>query len=100
MIHVVQLIYLQEGREKEFLEFEDHVLPLLAQFNGVLELRLRPSPSAWVAGTRECPYEVHMVSFPGDQELAGYANSPERLRWLRLKENSVRVSIQVKGQLV
>ncbi|HLT75291.1 MAG TPA: hypothetical protein VKZ68_09395 [Ohtaekwangia sp.] len=100
MIHVVQLIYLHEGCEKEFLEFEDHVLPLIDHFRGVLELRLRPSKSAWITGSRECPYEIHWVSFPGDQELRDYVNSPERLKWLELKEKSVRVSIQIKGELV
>ncbi len=100
MIHVVQLIYIHEGAENQFLEFEDKVLPLLDRFGAVLELRLRPAPTSWIAGTRECPYEVHFVSFPGDQELHDYVNCPERLKWLSLKDESVRVSIQIKGSPV
>ena len=42
MSYLTQLIYVREGHEATFSEFEDIVLPLLARHRGELLLRLRP----------------------------------------------------------
>jgi hypothetical protein len=67
-----------EGIE-DFRAYEDAVLPLLSEFNGWLERRLR-SPN----GTEE----VHIVSFASDADFQNYRNDPRRMAHARLLEKS------------
>ena len=100
MVYVTQLVYVLEGREQQFLEFEATVLPLLAKYRGELVLRLRPDPAAFVAGSAELPYEVHVVRFATDEDLAAYVDDGDRRRVLSLKDTSVRSSMTIRGTLV
>lgn len=43
MIHITQLIYLVEGQEGVFDQFEAVAIPLIAKYNGRLTLRIRPN---------------------------------------------------------
>ena len=67
-----------EGIE-HFRAYEDAVLPLLPEFNGRLESRLR-NPD----GTTE----VHIVSFASDADFRNYQNDPRRAAQARLLEKS------------
>lgn len=97
MIVVTQLIYVHEGHEDDFLEFESVVLPLLPHHGGELLLRARPHPKAIIAGTSEPPYEIHLVQFPDEAALDRYMNDPTRRAVLHLKDRSVRATVVVKG---
>jgi hypothetical protein len=57
-----------EGIE-DFRTYEDAVLPLLSEFNGRLERRLR-NPNGTV--------EVHIVSFASETDFQNYRNDPRR----------------------
>ncbi len=98
MIYVTQLIYIREGCEKAFHEFEDAVLPLLARYRGELLLRLRPDPASMIGGSSEMPYEIHIVRFETEADLAAYSNDEERTRHLPLKDESVRRVVLIKGE--
>lgn len=63
----------------DFRAYEDAVLPLLPEFNGRLERRLR-HPNGTV--------EVHVVSFASDADFQNYRNDPRRIAQARLLENS------------
>jgi hypothetical protein len=67
-----------EGIE-DFRAYEDAVLPLLAEFNGRLERRLR-NPDGTV--------EVHIVSFASDADFQNYRADPRRMAQARLLERS------------
>ena len=67
-----------EGIE-DFQAYEDAVLPLLPEFNGRLERRLR-NPDGTV--------EVHIVSFASDADFQNYRNDPRRRALSRLLEKS------------
>jgi hypothetical protein len=67
-----------EGVE-DFRAYEDAVLPLLPEFNGRLERRLR-SPDGTV--------EVHIVSFASDADFQSYRNDPRRVAQAWLLEKS------------
>lgn len=97
MIHLTQLIYVRTGHEATFHEFEDTVLPLLGKYRGELLLRLRPGPGAKIAGSAVAPYEVHVLCFASEEDLAAYSRDPERQRVLLLKEQSVQSSLLIKG---
>ena len=57
-----------EGVE-DFRAYEEAVLPLLPEFNGHLERRLRSSD-----GT----VEMHIISFASDADFQNYRNDPRR----------------------
>jgi antibiotic biosynthesis monooxygenase (ABM) superfamily enzyme len=72
--YVVTIQIPAEGIE-DFRAYEDAVLPLLPEFKGRLERRLRNSD-----GT----VEMHIVSFASDADRQNYLNDPRRKaqRWL------------------
>lgn len=64
---------------QDFRAYEDAVLPLLPEFNGRLERRLR-NPEGTV--------ETHIVSFACDADFQNYRNDPRRAAQARLLESS------------
>ena len=50
MIYIAQLIYVQPGKEKEFLAFEANVLPLLKEHDGKIVQRIRPTEESFIEG--------------------------------------------------
>src|SRR5689334_21562461 len=97
MIYVTQLVYIREGQEESFQQFEDLVLPLLGKYGGELVLRLRPGPGSLIGGTSECPYEVHVIRFEREEDIERYSNDEVRQRNLHLKERAVRRVLVMKG---
>jgi antibiotic biosynthesis monooxygenase (ABM) superfamily enzyme len=67
-----------EGIE-HFRAYEDAVLPLLSEFNGCLERRLR---------NQDGGIEIHVVSFASDADFQNYRNDPRRTAQARLLEKS------------
>jgi hypothetical protein len=67
----------------QFRAYEDAVLPLLPEFNGRLERRLRNSD-----GT----VEVHIVSFASHADFQNYLNDPRREAHAGLLEKSSATS--------
>src|SRR5215472_12298304 len=69
----------------DFGAYEDAVLPLLREFNGHLERRLRNSD-----GT----VEMHIVSFASDADFQNYRNDPRRTAqaWL-LEKSSAKLEL-------
>jgi len=97
MIYYTQLIYIKPGCEQEFHAFEDKVLPLLQNHNGELVYRIRPQESAFVASTRELPYEIHLVTFGNKADFEGYKTDPQRLEFMDMKNRSVDKIILIEG---
>jgi antibiotic biosynthesis monooxygenase (ABM) superfamily enzyme len=73
-----------EGIE-DFRAYEDAVLPLLPEFNGRLERRLR-NPDGSV--------EMHIISFASDADFQNYRNDPRRTAqaWL-LEKSSAKLEL-------
>jgi hypothetical protein len=97
MIYYTQLIFIKPGCEQVFHAFEDKVLPLLKLHNGELVYRIRPDKNAFVAASRELPYEVHIVTFGSKADFAGYAADPRRLDFMEMKNNSVEKIVLIEG---
>lgn len=98
MLYITQLIYLQEGQEAVFDEFEAVAIPLIPKYNGKLLLRLRPNPADFIEVHMEKPYEIHLVSFPSEADFLAFMRDEERKQFLHLKEAAVRSSFLVKGE--
>ncbi len=97
MLYFTQLIYIHEGGEQLFQQFENIVLPLLSKYNGRLLLRIRPDDASCIELTLEKPYEIHLVSFENEQDFENYGRDEVRQQFLHLKEQSVRESILIRG---
>lgn len=97
MIYLTQLIFVKAGRESVFQEFEEFVLPLMEKYTGKLIYRLRPPADSFISGDEERPYEIHFVSFDSESDFERYMKDDNRVKYLHLKEESVKASWIVKG---
>lgn len=100
MIYLTQLIYVRPGEEAVFNEFESYAIPIISKYHGELVLRIRPEPDRFIAGTVEPPYEIHLVSFKSEADFQAFAQDEERKRFLHLKEQSIRSSLLIRGELI
>jgi len=100
MIYLTQLIYIAAGREDTFHRFEDVAIPLIAKHNGRMLLRIRPGDNEPIELDIEKPYEIHLVSFPTDEDFERFSHDEERQRFLHLKEESVRSVLLIRGQKI
>lgn len=97
MIYITQLIYIQEGREKVFEEFESVAIPIISKYNGRLLLRIRPPQNAVIETRIAEPYEIHLVEFDNEEDYDRFMNDAERKNFLHLKEQSIKSAILIKG---
>ncbi|GAB2774550.1 hypothetical protein GCM10027275_16990 [Rhabdobacter roseus] len=97
MIYITQLIYLKEGQEEAFEQFEAVAIPAIARYNGRLLFRLRPEESTFIESTLEQPYEIHMVEFAAEADFQNFMLDEERKQFLHLKEQSIRAAVLIKG---
>src|SRR4249920_735096 len=97
MIYITQLIYIREGQEKTFHEFEDVAIPIIAKYNGRLLLRVRPEEHAFIETNIDKPYEIHLVEFDSEQDFKNFMLDEERKKFLHLKEQSVKSVWLIKG---
>lgn len=98
MILITQLIYIVEGKEKVFDEFESAVIPAIKKYNGRLLLRVRPGANNFIEACIDHPYEIHLVEFATQEDFEVFMNDKERQQYLYLKEQSIKVSILIKGR--
>ncbi|WP_369031550.1 hypothetical protein [Streptomyces adonidis] len=75
----LMLARLPEGGLGAFDAYESAVLPLLAEYGGRLERRLR---------TMDDQVEAHLLTFPGSEDLAAYRADPRRSAAAPLLESS------------
>ncbi|MEO6315173.1 MAG: DUF1330 domain-containing protein [Chitinophagaceae bacterium] len=100
MIYFTQLIYIREGQEKIFHQFEDIAIPAICKYNGRLLLRIRPDATAFIEHSIERPYEIHLVEFDDVQDFVNFSQDKERIKFLHLKEQSIKASILIQGTKV
>ena|SRR5215469_13394636 len=98
MLYYTQVIYVKEGLEDQFLEFESHVLPLIEKYNGALIYRVRPTDDNVIETAMGKPYELHFVTFPTREDFIAYGKDPERLQYLHLKETSIESAVLIEGK--
>jgi uncharacterized protein (DUF1330 family) len=97
MIFITQLIYILEGQETVFNQFEAIAIPAISKYNGRLLLRVRPGVDAYIESSLEKPYEIHLVEFQTDHDFANFMQDEERKRFLHLKEQSIKSVLLIKG---
>jgi antibiotic biosynthesis monooxygenase (ABM) superfamily enzyme len=98
MIYLTQLVYVKEGQQEVFHQFEEVAIPLIAKYNGQLLLRIRPTDDSYIEQQMERPYEIHFVKFDTEDDFVAFSNDESRKQFLHLKEQSVRTAILIKGE--
>ena len=97
MILITQLIYIIDGQEKIFDEFESIAIPAISKYNGRLLLRIRPTADSFIESHIEQPYEIHLVEFQHQHDFENFLKDEERKKFLHLKEQSIRHAILIQG---
>lgn len=97
MIFITQLIYILDGQETVFNQFEAIAIPIISKYNGQLLLRVRPAQDAYVESHIEKPYEIHLVQFETDNDFTNFMQDEERKGFLHLKEQSIKSVLLIKG---
>lgn len=97
MLFITQLIYLKQGQEAIFHQFENIAIPIIAKYNGRLLLRLRPDEHAIIEHSIDNPYEIHLVEFASEQDFENFMQDEERKQFLHLKEQSIKSTLLIKG---
>jgi len=97
MIFITQLVYIRQGQENVFHQFEDIAIPAILKYNGRLLLRVRPTKDTFIEHHIEKPYEIHLVEFDTEQDFENFQNDEERKKFLRLKDQSMKSVLLIKG---
>lgn len=97
MIYITQLIYIRDGEEKVFDEFEAIAIPIISRYNGKMLMRVRPSPEDFIEHQMDMPYEIHLISFESKEDFEHFKLDEERKKFLYLKEQSIKESILIQG---
>lgn len=98
MLYFTQLIYIKEGQEELFHQFEDVAIPLISKYNGKLLLRIRPTENSFIEYSIDKPYEVHLVEFNNETDFENFVKDEERKKFLHLKEQAIKTSVLIKGE--
>lgn len=97
MLLITQLIYIIDGQEKVFDEFESIAIPTILKYNGRLLLRVRPTDSNFIESHIDKPYEIHLVEFETRQDFDNFMRDEERKKFLHLKDQSIKEAILIQG---
>jgi len=97
MIYITQLVYINPGQERTFEAFEQVAIPLISRYRGQLLLRIRPDTPSFIQGATDLPYEIHLVTFPSEEDFEDFCKDPERASMLHLKEASVDRIVLIRG---
>ena len=97
MIYLTQLIYIKEGQEEIFHQFENIAIPAISRYNGRLLIRIRPDKSSIIEDNIGSPYEIHLAEFDSDRDFKNFSQDEERKKFLHLKEQSVKSILLIKG---
>lgn len=97
MIYITQLIYINKDQEKLFDEFENIAIPIILKYKGKLLLRIRPTDNNYIENHIDKPYEMHLIEFETQQYFENFLKDKERMKFLHLKEKSIKSSILIQG---
>lgn len=81
------------------MEFEAFALSLMEVYGGKLLYRLRPTAEQFVdleLGT-DLLYEIHLLTFPSEEDLTAFMQDKRKQEFLHLKEDSVSSRLIIKG---
>ena len=97
MVFITNIIYLHEGQQHLFDEFEEIAIPIIRKYNGRMLARIRPDKHAFIEQCIESPSEVHLCEFDTEDDFQAFLKDDGRTAYLHLRAQSVKSNILVKG---
>ena len=97
MIYITQLIYIIDGQENIFNQFEAIAIPIIIKYNGRLLIRTRLEQKIIIEQNIETPYEIHIIEFVTEKNFDNFMKDEERKKFLHLKEQSIKSVFLIKG---
>jgi len=91
---LVAALYIHEGHEAEFEQFESAAARIMQRYGGAIDRRIGIAPRA--AG-ENLPHEVHILSFPDEASLHSYRTDPELLGLADLRSRAIRETVVWMG---
>ena len=70
----------------------------MEKYNGKMIYRLRPSKDDFIENNKETPYEIHLISFDSEEDLTKFIKDDSRLKFIHLKNDSIKSTLIVKGE--
>jgi antibiotic biosynthesis monooxygenase (ABM) superfamily enzyme len=100
MIYVTQLIYIKEGYENIFREFEKFAIELMTKYRGKMIHRIKPSNSDFMSIFYKggIPNEIQIIRFSSEKNFRAYLKDDKREKLRHLKDNSVRSTLMIQGK--
>ncbi len=89
-------LFIHPGREREFREFETAAARIMARYGGRIERVIRP-----LSATPEdpLPHEIHLVSFPSQEQFDAYRADAELAGLAALRQTAiVRTELVIGGE--
>ncbi len=99
MVFITHLIYIKEGQEQVFDEFETIAIPIMSKYKGKMLARIRPGKDAFIEHSIERPYEVHLCEFESENDIDAFLQDEERQKFLHMKDQAIRSAVLVKGTI-
>lgn len=78
MIIITQLIYIIDGQEMFFNQFEEITIPIISKCNGRLTLRIRPEKKSIIESNIDLAYEIHLVEFDSEHDFENFKKDEKR----------------------
>ncbi|MFY0598865.1 MAG: DUF1330 domain-containing protein [Cyclobacteriaceae bacterium] len=100
MIYLTMMIFIKDGKENIFHQFEELAIPIMNDYKGKLIYRIRPTKETFISHEEEMPYEIHFISFDSEQDFTNFTKDERRKDFLHLKADSIKSSFLVKGKKV
>ena len=100
MILISQIIYIKEGAESVFDQFEAVAMPLISKHKGRVLFRMRTANAEMIEASIPKPYEIHLVEFEREEDLQLFMDDEERKKFLHLKEQAIQSVILIKEEKI
>ena len=98
MILITQLVYIKEGQEQVFDEFESVALPAILKYNGRLLLRVRPTAESYIESPIDPPYEIHLVEFATQKDFEDFLKTRREKNSYTLKNSPLSLQFCSRGR--
>ena len=90
---MVVSLFIHQGREAEFEQFESEAAKIMKRYGGAVERRIVCAPQAGDA----VPREVHIVTFPDEKAFERYRADPGLGALAELRSRAIRQTTVWRG---
>ena len=92
-IYRVVSLWIRVGAVAEFEAYERKAARIMQKYGGAIEKVIRTEQES----SPEIPFEVHLVSFPGQEKFAAYRTDPELLSLAADRESAILKTVVIPG---